>query len=59
MPAALVECGFISSKKDQKLIETPNGRERIALGIYQGLCDYAYGTMSPGLPPHPVKENTK
>lgn len=54
MPAALIECGFISSGKDIKLLETSSGRERIALGIYQGLCDYAYGTMSPGLAAHPV-----
>lgn len=54
MPAVLIECGFISSGEDIKVLETASGRERIARGIYQGVCDYAYGTMSPGLAAHPV-----
>ena len=52
MPAALVECGFISSPRDRKILTTADGRERIARGLYQGICDYAFGTLAPGLPAH-------
>jgi N-acetylmuramoyl-L-alanine amidase len=52
MPAALVECGFISSPRDRKILNTAEGRERLARGIFQGICDYAYGTLAPGLPAH-------
>lgn len=57
MPAALIECGFLSSSKDQKMLRTADGRERLARGIYQGVCDYAFGTVAPGHPPYPVKSS--
>lgn len=60
MPAVLVECGYLSSPKDFKLLKTADFRERCARGIYQGICDYAYGRMQPGLAPTPVpQQNTK
>ena len=54
IPAVLVECGFLSSPKDSKLLYTADFRERCARGIYQGICDYAYGRMQPGLIATPV-----
>lgn len=50
MPAALVECGFVSSAKDLAFLRSISGRELIARGIYEGICDFAFGTMAPGLP---------
>lgn len=59
MPAALVECGYISSPQDLKLLKTADYRERCARGIYQGICDYAYGRMQPGLAATPVPTENK
>lgn len=56
MPAVLVECGYLSSQKDLKKLVTADYRERCARGIYQGICDYAYGRMQPGLAATPVPE---
>ena len=59
MPAALVECGFITSPRDRKILNTADGRERLARGIFQGICDYAFGTLAPGLPAHqPGKQDS-
>lgn len=49
-PAALVECGFITSPNDLSFLRTESGKEKIARGIYEGICDFAFGTMAPGLP---------
>lgn len=49
-PAALVECGFVSSASDLSWLRSENGRETAARGIYEGICDFAFGTMAPGLP---------
>ena len=49
-PATLVECGFVSSPSDLAWLRTENGRETAARGIYEGICDFAFGTMAPGLP---------
>lgn len=54
MPAVLVECGFLSSPRDQKLVRTAEGNAKLARGIYEGICDYAFGTLSPAQPPHPL-----
>lgn len=40
-PGALVECGFLTNASDTALIGTKNGRERIALGIANGIDAYA------------------
>lgn len=53
-PAALVECGFITSPGDLSFLRTESGREKIARGIYEGICDFAFGTMAPGLPARSV-----
>lgn len=50
VPAALVECGFLSSPQDLAYIRTEAGRDALARGVYEGICDFAFGTMAPGLP---------
>lgn len=52
IPAALVECGFLTNPRDLAVLRSENGRESIARGIYEGIFDFAYGTMAPGLPAH-------
>ena len=49
-PAILVEAGFLSNSEDAAFLSKPNGRERIARGIYQGIIDYALGQIGPGYP---------
>lgn len=39
-PGALVECGFLTNASDSALIATKNGRERVALGIANGVDAY-------------------
>lgn len=50
VPAALVECGFLSSPQDLARARSEDGRAALARGIYEGICDFAFGTMAPGLP---------
>ena len=52
VPAALVECGFLTNPRDLAVLRSEKGRENVARGIYEGIFDFAYGTMAPGLPPH-------
>ena len=40
MPAALVECGFLSNAQDEQKLSTPSYRETVALGIAQGILNY-------------------
>ena len=40
MPAALVECGFLSNPKEEQKLATPSYRETVALGIAQGILNY-------------------
>jgi len=40
MPAALVECGFISNLKEEKKLTSPSYRETLAQGIAQGILNY-------------------
>jgi len=57
MPAVLVECGFLTSARDLKFILTAEGQEKITRGIYEGICDYAFGTLTPEAPAHPIKSH--
>ncbi len=52
MPAVLVECGFVTNERDLAVLRSSAGRGKIARGIYEGICDFALGTMAPGLPAH-------
>ena len=40
MPAALVECGFLSNPQEGQKLSTPSYRETVALGIAQGILNY-------------------
>lgn len=40
MPAALVECGFLSNPQDEQKLATPSYRETVALGLAQGVLNY-------------------
>lgn len=40
MPAALVECGFLSNSQDEQKLATPSYRETVALGLAQGILNY-------------------
>lgn len=40
MPAALVECGFISSEKEEELLSDEEYRSKIAEGIVQGIDNF-------------------
>ena len=40
MPAALVECGFLSNAQEALQLSTPSRRETIAQGIAQGILNY-------------------
>ncbi len=40
MPAALVECGFLSNAQEAQKLATVSHRESVALGIAQGIMNY-------------------
>ncbi|MCQ6281951.1 N-acetylmuramoyl-L-alanine amidase [Bacillus sp. EB600] len=39
-PSTLIELGFLSSKKDDPVVESSTYRENVAKGVYLGLLDY-------------------
>jgi len=39
-PAVLLEMGYLSNKKEDKLLATDEFREKLARGIFDGLCNY-------------------
>lgn len=40
MPAALVECGFLSNRQDEQKLSSPTYRATVALGLAQGILNY-------------------
>lgn len=40
MPAALVECGFLTNPQEEQKLSSPSYRETLALGIAQGVLNY-------------------
>lgn len=40
MPAALVECGFLTNPQEEQKLSSPSYRETLALGIAQGILNY-------------------
>lgn len=40
MPAALVECGFLSNPQEEQKLATPSYRETVAQGLAQGILNY-------------------
>ena len=41
MPAILVEVGFISNDRDEKLLKSSSHRQKVAQYIYSGIAGYA------------------
>ena len=56
MPSILVELGFISNSKDEKLISSKEGQMKLARGIFNGFAEYyeLYGKSK-----EPKREKTK
>ena len=56
MPSILVELGFISNSKDEKLISSKEGQKKLAKGIFNGFAEYyeLYGKSK-----EPKRESTK
>lgn len=42
LPLTIVECGFLSNKNEEKLLQDDEYQDKIAWGIYTGLMDYFY-----------------
>lgn len=53
MPCVLVECGFLSHKKEEKFLNTDHGQDIIASAIFRAFRKYAK-EMSYGLRRHPI-----
>lgn len=51
VPSALVECGFLSNKKEEALLLTPQYRQRVAEAVVQGVVSWA---ALPGERPQPL-----
>lgn len=65
MPSILVELGFISNSKDESVIASKEGQEKLARGIFNGFAEYyrLYGkgketAKSAAIQPEPAKEKT-
>jgi len=43
MPAALVECAFMSNQTESDLLKTESFREKLASGIYKGIAKFSEG----------------
>ena len=42
IPISIVECGFLSNKKEEQLLLTDEYQNKLAWGIYNGIVDYFY-----------------
>ncbi|WP_432404417.1 N-acetylmuramoyl-L-alanine amidase CwlD [Wukongibacter sp. M2B1] len=40
VPTVIIECGFLSNPKEEKLLQDPNYQEKIAWSIYVGILKY-------------------
>ena len=56
MPAVLVECGFITSKRNLWFVTSKEGQEKIATGIFEGICDYALGNLDANRVAYPANK---
>jgi N-acetylmuramoyl-L-alanine amidase len=57
--ASLVECGFIDTAADRKLLSTADGINRIAKGVARGALGYIGVAWNPGGAPTPTTESQK
>ena len=56
MPAVLVECGFLTSKRNLWFLTSKDGQEKIATALFEGICDYALGNLDANRPAYdPIK----
>lgn len=56
MPSVLIEAGFISNAKEEKLLASDQGQNNIARSIYNAVRDYKL-SVEKGNKPFPVKED--
>lgn len=47
-PSAIVECGFLSSPEDEKLLMDADYQEKLAYAVFKGTVDYLSGTTETG-----------
>jgi len=40
IPISIVECGFLSNEEEEKLLQTEEYQQKLAEGIYLGICNY-------------------
>ncbi len=40
IPTTIVECGFLSNANEEQLLQTEEYQEKLAHGIYNGICNY-------------------
>ncbi|MDD3818406.1 MAG: PKD domain-containing protein [Actinomycetota bacterium] len=48
MPAALVECAFVSSPEEVELLKNANFREKCAVGLYNAIKEFSKGIKKSG-----------
>jgi N-acetylmuramoyl-L-alanine amidase len=60
MPSVLAEISFISNPSDEQLLKKPDGRQRVAEGLYHGVESYlqSLNSISLNQPQTPVKPAT-
>lgn len=39
-PGVIVECGFLSNRDDEKMLQNPDYRKKLVDNIYKGICKY-------------------
>lgn len=42
IPISIVECGFLSNEKEEKMLLEDNYQDKLAWGIYNGIIEYFY-----------------
>lgn len=40
IPISIVECGFLSNEEEEKLLQTDEYQDKLAMGIYMGIMKY-------------------
>lgn len=43
IPSVIVECGFVSNSKEERLLADDEYQSKIAFAVYLGICEYFYG----------------
>ncbi len=58
MPAALVECAFMSNQTESDLLKTGEFREKLAIGIFNGIKTFAQGINKPDVSGNETSQST-